>query len=69
MDQKEFFFKQGNTKLYGSYFKPVKVRAVVVLIHGMGEYFGRYVDHVIPHFLAMEKQKENVVTTPDLKKF
>ncbi len=50
MDQKEFFFKQGNTKLCGSYFKPVKVRAVVVLIHGMGEYFGRYVDHVIPHF-------------------
>ncbi len=50
MNQKEFFFNQSNTKLYGAYFKPEKVKAVVVLIHGMGEYFGRYTDHVIPYF-------------------
>jgi len=50
MNQKEFFFNQSNTKLYGSYFKPKNIRAVVVLIHGMGEYFGRYTDHVIPNF-------------------
>ncbi len=50
MDQKEFFFNQSNTRLYGTYYKPTNVRAVVVLIHGMGEYFGRYEDHVIPFF-------------------
>jgi len=50
MNQKEFFFNQNNTKLYGAYFQPENVKAVVVLIHGMGEYFGRYIDHVIPYF-------------------
>jgi alpha-beta hydrolase superfamily lysophospholipase len=50
MNHKDFFFNQSNTKLYGSYFKPKNIKAVIVLIHGMGEYFGRYVDHVIPHF-------------------
>jgi len=50
MNQTEFFFNQNNTKLYGSYFKPQNIRAVIVLIHGMGEHFGRYIDHVIPHF-------------------
>lgn len=50
MNQKEFFFNQSDTKLYGAYFKPENVKAVVVLIHGMGEYFGRYTDHVIPYF-------------------
>jgi len=50
MNQKEFFFSKKNTKLYGSYFKPESIRAVIVLIHGMGEHFGRYKDHVIPHF-------------------
>lgn len=50
MNQKEFFFNQSDTKLYGTYFKPENVKAVVVLIHGMGEYFGRYTDYVIPYF-------------------
>ncbi len=50
MNRKDFFFNHSNTKLYGSYFKPENIKAVVVLIHGMGEHFERYVDHVIPNF-------------------
>lgn len=50
MNRKEFFFEKRSIKLQGAYFKPEKIRAIIVLIHGMGEHYGRYEDHVIPNF-------------------
>ncbi len=50
MIHKEFNFNHYNTKLYGQYFKPTNVKAVIVLIHGMGEHSKRYEKHVIPYF-------------------
>ena len=48
MTQKEFYFTKHNTKLFGKIFSPEKVNCIVILIHGMGEYFGRYEESVIP---------------------
>lgn len=50
MIHKEFNFKLYNTKLYGQYFQPKTVKAVVVLVHGMGEHSKRYEKHVIPYY-------------------
>ena len=50
MIHKEFNFKLYNTKLYGQYFQPKTVKAIVVLVHGMGEHSNRYEKHVIPYY-------------------
>ncbi len=50
MIHKEFNFSQCNTLFFGSYFQPETVKAVVVLIHGMGEHSKRYEKDVIPYF-------------------
>lgn len=50
MIHKEFNINIYNTLIYGQYFQPNIVKAVVVLIHGMGEHAKRYEDFVIPHF-------------------
>ncbi len=48
MIRKEFKFNLYNTNFYGKYFQPENVKAVVVLIHGMGEHSECYENLVIP---------------------
>ncbi|MEN8124797.1 MAG: lysophospholipase [Bacteroidota bacterium] len=48
MIHQEFNFNLNQTKLYGQYFEPKTVNAVVVLVHGMGEHSSRYKKYVIP---------------------
>jgi alpha-beta hydrolase superfamily lysophospholipase len=50
MIHKEFYFNLYHTKIYGQYFQPEIVKAVVVLVHGMGEHSKRYEKHVIPFY-------------------
>ena len=50
MIRKEFTFNLNNTKFYGKYFQPKNVKAVSVLVHGMGEHTKRYERFVIPFF-------------------
>ncbi len=44
MTHKEFNFNIYNTKFYGQYWKSKETKAVIVLVHGMGEHSGRYLD-------------------------
>lgn len=46
-----FTLKLHNTELFGQYWKPQVAKAVVVLVHGMGEHSGRYVESVVPYLL------------------
>jgi len=48
MKHQEFTFNLCKTTFYGQYWQPTTVKAVVVLIHGMGEHATRYADFVIP---------------------
>ena len=43
MTHKEFNFNIYNTKFYGQYWEAKETKAVVVLVHGMGEHSTRYV--------------------------
>ena len=40
--QKEFSFNIYKTNFYGQYWQAENTKAVVVLVHGMGEHSGRY---------------------------
>lgn len=51
MTQDEFWIPVKDEKLFGSYYDPNAAKAVVVLVHGMGEHSGRYADFVIPKLL------------------
>ena len=42
MTHKEFHFNIYNTDFYGQYWNSENTKAVVVLVHGMGEHSGRY---------------------------
>ncbi|UAM97557.1 lysophospholipase [Polaribacter litorisediminis] len=42
MTHKEFNFNIYNTEFYGQYWQGENTKAVVVLVHGMGEHSGRY---------------------------
>jgi len=46
-----FTIKLHNTALFGQYWKPQIAKAVIVLVHGMGEHSGRYKESVIPFLL------------------
>jgi len=50
MIAKEFNITIHNTNFYGQYFQPKTIKAVVVLVHGMGEHSKRYEKFVIPYF-------------------
>ncbi len=50
MIHKEFNLRLHNTQFYGQYFQPEIVKAVVVLVHGMGEHSKRYEKYVIPYY-------------------
>jgi len=51
MTRKPFEFQICGLTLHGQYYQPKKVNAVVVLVHGMGEYSRRYEQTVIPELL------------------
>jgi len=48
----DFFFEYKKYKLYGQYWVPKGCKAIVLLVHGMGEHSSRYADFVIPELLA-----------------
>ena len=50
MIREEFTFNLYNTEIYGKYYQPKNVKAVIVLVHGMGEHSKRYERFVIPFF-------------------
>jgi alpha-beta hydrolase superfamily lysophospholipase len=43
-----FKFKLYKTELFGQYWQPKQVKAVIVLVHGMGEHSSRYSNSVVP---------------------
>ena len=49
--QNTFKFNLYNTELFGQYWKPESVKAVIVLVHGMGEHSSRYEQSVVPHLV------------------
>jgi len=59
MIHKEFDFYQDNIKLYGQYWQSTITKAVLVLVHGMGEHSTRYAEFVVPEFL---KNDMSVIT-------
>lgn len=46
--ENSFTFTYYKTSFFGSYWETSQNKAVVVLVHGMGEHLGRYKDSVIP---------------------
>lgn len=47
----EFNFEVANIKLYGQLWKPQNTKAILLVVHGMGEHSGRYNSHFIQNFL------------------
>jgi alpha-beta hydrolase superfamily lysophospholipase len=52
MEAKTFNWHQDETKLFGQYWKNDSAKAIVAIVHGMGEHSGRYADFVIPQLFA-----------------
>lgn len=52
MQRQEFFFEYKKHQLFGQYWLPNDCKAIVLLVHGMGEYSSRYKEYVIPELLA-----------------
>jgi alpha-beta hydrolase superfamily lysophospholipase len=48
MQHKEFNFNIYNTEFYGQYWQTENPKAIVALVHGMGEHSTRYADFVVP---------------------
>jgi len=48
MTYQEFNFNSYSTNFYGQYWQPEETKAVILLVHGMGEHATRYTDFVIP---------------------
>jgi len=54
MKHQEFNFKVYNTKFYGQNWTAENTKAVVVLVHGMGEHATRYTSSLIPKLIENE---------------
>ena len=54
MPRQEFDFIFQKTNFYGQYWKLDTAKAVIVLVHGMGEHSSRYADFVIPNLLKSD---------------
>ena len=54
MIHKEFNFNIYKTDFYGQYWHSENTKAVIVLVHGMGEYATRYTSFIIPSFVKNE---------------
>ena len=48
METTEFKFHLHGCEVFGFHTKPQDIKGVVVLVHGFGEYSGRYISNVIP---------------------
>jgi len=59
MIQNQFTFNIYKTDFFGQYFEAKNTKAVLILVHGMGEHSSRYIDFVIPTLL---KNNFSVVT-------
>ncbi len=46
-----FHFNQKNTKLFGQIWQPEKPKAIIILVHGMGEHSNRYKNSVVPYLI------------------
>ncbi|MCX2678739.1 lysophospholipase [Galbibacter sp. EGI 63066] len=51
MEHQGFDFFYRNTKLFGQHWREENPKAVVVLVHGMGEHSGRYTGSLIPELV------------------
>ena len=51
MTRKPFEFQICGLSLHGQYYQPKEAKAVIVLVHGMGEYSRRYEQTVVPELL------------------
>ena len=51
MIHKEFDFSCQKTKFYGQFWQASQTKAIVILVHGMGEHSSRYADFVVPELL------------------
>ncbi len=51
MQHQEFFFEYKKYQLFGQYWIPKECKAMVLLVHGMGEHSSRYAAYVIPELL------------------
>jgi acylglycerol lipase len=51
MTLNEFEFQVAETTLQGQYYSPVISKAVIILVHGMGEHSKRYEKQVVPFLL------------------
>ena len=49
MNHQTFQFNYHNTDFFGQYWQPETTKAVIVIVHGMGEHSGRY-QHVAEFF-------------------
>lgn len=54
MQFQEFYFNYNDYQLFGQYWLPEDCKAIVLLVHGMGEHSSRYADYVIPQLLAKQ---------------
>lgn len=52
MKHEEFNWKQDKTTFFGQYWQVPNAKAIVILVHGMGEHSGRYADFVVPELNA-----------------
>lgn len=57
--QQTFNINTHNTKLFAQYWQPNNIKAVIVIVHGMGEHAGRYEHSVVP---TLVKNNYAVVT-------
>ena len=51
MIHKGFDFSCQKTKFYGQFWQASQTKAIVILVHGMGEHSSRYADFVVPELL------------------
>lgn len=48
----EFFITHNGHQVFNQYWIPKDSKAIIILVHGMGEHSSRYKDYVIPELLA-----------------
>lgn len=51
MTRNDFEFRIAGLKLNGQYYEPKNPQAIIILVHGMGEYSRRYENSVVPALL------------------
>ncbi|SHI34503.1 alpha/beta hydrolase [Aquimarina spongiae] len=52
MQHQEFYVAYHKHQIFSQYWIPNESKAIVLLVHGMGEHSARYTDYVIPELLA-----------------